>query len=60
MGARLVREVATEPGDAQAAGTTTTTVLARAMVTRGAKNVTAGTTPWIIRRGMSKAVAKGC
>ena len=59
MGAQLVKEVATKTNDVAGDGTTTATVLAQAMVTEGMKNVTAGANPMDIRRGMSKAVAKG-
>ncbi len=56
MGAQLVREVATKTNDAAGDGTTTTTVLAQALVTEGMKNVAAGANPMDLKRGMQKAV----
>src|SRR6195256_6295402 len=56
MGAQMVREVASKTSDAAADGTTTATVLARAIVREGAKAVTAGTNPMDLKRGIEKAV----
>ena len=56
MGASLVKEVATKTNDIAGDGTTTATLLAQALVREGAKNVTAGANPMIVRKGMSKAV----
>ena len=56
MGAQLVREVATRTNDAAGDGTTTTTVLAQALVNEGMKNVAAGANPMDVKRGMQKAV----
>lgn len=56
MGAQLVREVATKTNDIAGDGTTTATVLAHAMVKEGFKNVTAGSNPTLIKRGMDKAL----
>ena len=56
MGAQLVREVATKTNDAAGDGTTTSTVLAQALVTEGMKNVAAGANPMDLKRGMQKAV----
>ncbi|HEX7950668.1 MAG TPA: chaperonin GroEL, partial [Candidatus Limnocylindrales bacterium] len=56
MGAQLVREVATKTDDVAGDGTTTAVVLAQALVTEGLKNVTAGTNPMILKRGLEKAV----
>ncbi len=56
MGAQLVKEVATKTNDIAGDGTTTATLLAQALVREGAKNVTAGANPMIVRKGISKAV----
>src|SRR6266498_4910871 len=57
MGAQLAKEVATKTNDVAGDGTTTATVLARAMVKRGMKNVAAGANPMGLKRGIEKAVA---
>jgi chaperonin GroEL len=57
MGAQMVKEVATKTSDVAGDGTTTATVLAQAIYGEGLKNVTAGTNPMGIRRGIDKAVA---
>ncbi len=57
MGAQLCKEVATKTNDVAGDGTTTATVLARAMVKGGLKNVAAGANPMILKRGIEKAVA---
>jgi len=56
MGAQLVKEVATKTNDVAGDGTTTSTVLAQAIVREGLKNVTAGANPMVIKRGIEKAV----
>src|SRR6056297_1813591 len=56
MGAQMVKEVATKTSDNAGDGTTTATVLAQAIFGEGLKNVTAGTNPMGIRRGIDKAV----
>ena len=56
MGAQLVREVATKTNDVAGDGTTTATVLAHAIIREGFKNVTAGSNPTLIKRGMDKAL----
>ena len=56
MGAQLVKEVATKTNDVAGDGTTTATLLAQALVREGAKNVTAGANPMIVRKGIQKAV----
>jgi len=58
MGAQMVKEVATKTSDVAGDGTTTATVLAQAIFSEGLKNVTAGTNPMGIRRGIDKAVAQ--
>ena len=55
MGAQLVKEVATKTNDVAGDGTTTATVLARAMINEGMKNLAAGANPIILRKGMKKA-----
>src|SRR5437870_10298116 len=57
MGAQLAKEVATKTTDVAGDGTTTATVLARAMVRRGMKNVAAGAGPMALKRGIERAVA---
>src|ERR1700675_4139044 len=57
MGAQLAKEVATKTNDVAGDGTTTATVLARAMVHLGMKNVAAGANPMALKRGIEKAVA---
>jgi chaperonin GroEL len=57
MGAQLAKEVATKTNDVAGDGTTTATVLARAMVRLGMKNVAAGANPMVLKRGIEKAVA---
>jgi chaperonin GroEL len=57
MGAQMVKEVATKTSDNAGDGTTTATVLAQAIFREGLKNVTAGTSPMALKRGIDKAVA---
>ncbi|HEB75112.1 MAG TPA: chaperonin GroEL [Nitrospirae bacterium] len=56
MGAQLVREVASKTSDAAGDGTTTATVIAYALYREGMKNVTAGSNPMDLKRGIEKAV----
>ncbi|HEY2836778.1 MAG TPA: chaperonin GroEL [Rhizomicrobium sp.] len=56
MGAQMVREVASKTNDAAGDGTTTATVLARAIVREGSKSVAAGMNPMDLKRGIEKAV----
>ncbi|MDD7183699.1 MAG: chaperonin GroEL [Peptostreptococcus porci] len=56
MGAQLVKEVATKTNDVAGDGTTTATVLAQAIIREGLKNVTAGSNPILLRKGINKAV----
>ncbi|NBE80745.1 chaperonin GroEL [Micromonospora rubida] len=58
LGAQLVKEVATKTNDVAGDGTTTATVLAQAMVREGLRNVTAGTNPAGIKRGIDAAANK--
>ncbi|PHR98738.1 MAG: chaperonin GroEL [Blastopirellula sp.] len=57
MGAKLVNEVASKTSDVAGDGTTTATVLARAIFKEGIRNIVAGSNPSSIRRGIEKAVA---
>src|SRR5262245_19892560 len=56
MGAKLVNVVASKTSDVAGDGTTTATILARAIYREGLKNITAGANPTAIRRGIEKAV----
>ncbi|OGL40906.1 MAG: chaperonin GroL [Candidatus Schekmanbacteria bacterium RIFCSPHIGHO2_02_FULL_38_11] len=56
MGAQMVREVASKTSDVAGDGTTTATVLAQAIFREGSKNVTAGSNPMELKRGIEKAV----
>ena len=55
IGAELVKEVAKKTDDVAGDGTTTATVLAQSPVHEGLKNVTAGSNPIALRRGIEKA-----
>ena len=57
MGAQMVKEVASKTADVAGDGTTTATVLAQAIITKGLKNVAAGANPMDLKRGIEKAVA---
>ena len=56
-GAQLVKSVASKTGDDAGDGTTTATILTQAIVTEGLKNVTAGSNPMDLKRGIDKAVS---
>ena len=56
MGAKLVNEVASKTSDIAGDGTTTATVLARAIFKEGTRNIAAGSNPMAVRRGIDKAV----
>ncbi|MFN8397018.1 MAG: chaperonin GroEL [Bacteroidia bacterium] len=56
MGAQLVKEVASKTNDVAGDGTTTATVLAQAIVREGFKNVTAGSNPMELKKGIDEAV----
>lgn len=56
MGAKLVNEVASKTSDVAGDGTTTATVLARAIFREGTRNIAAGSNPMAVRRGIEKAV----
>ena len=55
IGAQMVKEVASKTSDVAGDGTTTATVLAQALVAEGLKNVTAGSNPMAIKRGIDVA-----
>ncbi len=56
MGAQLVKEVASKTSDIAGDGTTTATILAQAIYNEGMKNITAGTNPMPVKRGIEKAI----
>jgi chaperonin GroEL len=55
MGAKLVNEISSKTSDIAGDGTTTAVVLARAIFKEGLRNITAGSNPAAIRRGIEKA-----
>jgi chaperonin GroEL len=56
MGAQMVKEVASKTSDVAGDGTTTATVLAQSIIREGMRNVTAGSNPMALKRGIDKAV----
>ena len=56
LGAQLVRTVANKTNDVAGDGTTTATILTRAIYTEGCKSVAAGMNPMDLRRGIQTAV----
>jgi chaperonin GroEL len=56
MGAQLVKEVASKTNDIAGDGTTTSVVLAAAIIGEGLRNVTAGANPMLLKSGIQKAV----
>ncbi|MDZ7859698.1 MAG: chaperonin GroEL [Candidatus Krumholzibacteriota bacterium] len=56
MGAQMVKEVATKTQDVAGDGTTTATILAQSIITEGLKNVTAGSNPMFLKKGIHKGV----
>ena len=58
MGAQMVKEVAEKTSDKAGDGTTTATILAQCIYREGLKNVTAGSNPMDIKRGIEKGVDK--
>jgi len=57
MGAQLIKEAASKTNDVAGDGTTTSTLLAQAIVARGLKNVTAGANPMLMKKGIDKGVS---
>lgn len=57
MGAKLLKEVATQTQDKAGDGTTTATLLAQAMITEGLKNIAAGANPIEVKRGIDQATS---
>ena len=55
MGVQLVKEAATKTNDACGDGTTTSTVLAHAIITEGFKNIAAGAEAMTLKKGIEKA-----
>ena len=60
MGAQMVKEVASKTADKAGDGTTTATVLAEAIYSEGLRNVTAGSNPMEIKKGIELAVTTIC
>ena len=57
MGAQLLKEVSKKTNDDAGDGTTTSTVLAQAIIAEGFKNVAAGADPMALKRGLEIAMA---
>src|SRR5919204_1257806 len=57
MGAQLLKEAATKTNDIAGDGTTTSVVLAQAIVHEGLKNIAAGANPMLLKRGLEKGAA---
>ncbi len=55
MGAQLVKEAASKTADVAGDGTTTATILTRAIVNEGIKMISAGSNPMVMRRGLERA-----
>jgi len=56
MGAQLLKEAATKTNDAAGDGTTTSVVIAQAIVHEGLRNIAAGANPMLLKRGLEKGV----
>ncbi|OGY22482.1 MAG: chaperonin GroL [Candidatus Woykebacteria bacterium GWB1_45_5] len=56
MGGGLIKEAASKTNDLCGDGTTTATILAASIVNEGIKNITAGTNPMVLKRGLEKGV----
>ena len=56
VGANLIKQVANSTNDVAGDGTTTATVLARAILSEGCKSVAAGMNAMDLRRGITQAV----
>jgi chaperonin GroEL len=58
IGAKLIKEVASQTQEKAGDGTTTATLLAQLMINEGLKNITAGSNPMAVKRGIEKSVGK--
>lgn len=56
MGAQMVKEAASKTNDVAGDGTTTSTLLTQAIVNAGLRNITAGTNPMIMKKGIERSV----
>ncbi|HAH04466.1 TPA: molecular chaperone GroEL, partial [Candidatus Komeilibacteria bacterium] len=56
LGAEIVKEVASKTNDVAGDGTTTATILAQSIIAEGLKNVTAGSNPLMLKKGIEKGV----
>jgi chaperonin GroEL len=54
MGAQLLKEAATKTNDIAGDGTTTSVVLAQAIVHEGLRNIAAGANPMLLKRGLER------
>src|ERR1051325_6053022 len=55
MGAQMLKQAATKTNDVAGDGTTTSTVIAQAIVTEGLRNLAAGASPMLLKRGIDTA-----
>lgn len=58
MGVEILREAASKTDDVAGDGTTTSVVLAQAIVEEGLKNIAAGVNPMLLRAGIASAASK--
>ena len=56
MGAQMVKEAASKTNDVAGDGTTTAIVIAESIISEGIKNITAGSNPMLLRKGIEKGV----
>lgn len=56
MGAQLLKEAASKTNDIAGDGTTTSTVLAQAIVSEGLKQIQSGANPMVLKKGIEQAV----
>jgi chaperonin GroEL len=57
MGAQMLKQAATKTNDVAGDGTTTSTVIAQAIVTEGLRNLAAGANPMLMKRGIDLGTA---
>src|SRR5438034_376611 len=57
MGAQMLKQAATKTNDVAGDGTTTSTVIAQAIVTEGLRNLAAGANPMLMKRGIDSATS---